>query len=96
MDFLSTQNLFDLPVIVGGDLNTWFGVRDKAVRIINNVVPHIRECGNEGTFRFLGLHLDHLFTTLPENIQSECFIESRRFGSDHYPIVLYLFKNNRK
>jgi len=29
IDFLSRQNLLDLPIIIGGDLNAWFGVRDK-------------------------------------------------------------------
>ncbi len=92
IDFLSRQNLLDLPIIVGGDLNTSFGVRDKATRIINNVVPRIRECGNEGTFRLFGLQLDHLFTTLPNNVQSDCSVSPNRFGSDHYPVVLHLFK----
>jgi endonuclease/exonuclease/phosphatase family metal-dependent hydrolase len=92
IDFLSRQNLLDLPIVIGGDLNSWFGVRDNSVRAISKLVPYVGDCGNEGTFRLLGLHLDHLFTTLPENIQFNCFIESRRFGSDHYPVVLKLFK----
>ena len=96
IDFLSRQNLLDLPIIIGGDLNAWFGVRDKAVRVINNAVPHVAECGDEGTFRLLGLHLDHLFTTLPKDIQSDCFIDRKRFGSDHYPVVLQLFKKDSR
>jgi endonuclease/exonuclease/phosphatase family metal-dependent hydrolase len=92
VDFLSRHTSFDLPTLIGGDLNAWFGIRDKAVRIIDRVVPRVSECGDAGSFRLLGLNLDHLFTTLPKDVRRGCFVHSDRFGSDHYPIVLHLFK----
>ena len=89
--FLEQPQYSDSPIIIGADLNAWFGVADGSVEEIDRVVPRIRECGNLPTFRFLGLRLDHLFTTLPKRDRVRCFVGHDRFGSDHYPIVLQLF-----
>jgi endonuclease/exonuclease/phosphatase family metal-dependent hydrolase len=91
-DFLDRQESSELPTVIGGDMNAWYGVEDAAVREINRVVPRIRECGDQVTFRylFLGLRLDHLFTTLPQETRAGCFVSPDRFGSDHHPIVLSL------
>ena len=96
-DFLEDENFLDLPIVIGGDLNTWHGIEDAAVHEINRVVPLIPECGKEATFRFgllFRLRLDHFFTTLPEATRIKCLIEKDRYGSDHHPIVLHLFKNS--
>jgi endonuclease/exonuclease/phosphatase family metal-dependent hydrolase len=91
-DFLEGQESSELPTVIGGDLNAWYGVEDAAVREINHVVPRIRECGDQVTFRylFLALRLDHFFTTLPKETPVNCFVAPDRFGSDHHPIVLSL------
>lgn len=91
-DFLARQESPDLSTIIGADLNSWFGVRDGSVREIDRVVPRVGECGDHATFRFGGLRLDHLFTTLPQESRGGCTVERESFGSDHYPILLRLFK----
>lgn len=95
-DFLQRQESFaDLPTVIGGDLNTLSGLDDQAVSEIDRVAPLVRECGDRATFRlrfWFGLRLDHFFTTLPRNDRTGCVIKEERFGSDHHPIVLHLFK----
>ena len=79
----------DLPMIIGGDLNAWWGKHDQSVHEIDHVVPRVRNCGGATFhFAFLPLRLDHFFTTLPH---TRCFVSHDRFGSDHHPIVLHLF-----
>ena len=83
----------DIPIIIGGDLNTWAGPREDAVRQIDAVAARVRECGDAPTFRF-GRHLDYLFTTLPPDVRRGCQILPEAFGSDHHPTVLRLFARN--
>jgi len=80
----------ETPIVIGGDLNTWLGPREDAVRRIDEVVARARECGNAPTFRF-GRHLDYLFTTLPPGVRRGCRIAADAFGSDHRPTVLRVF-----
>ena len=92
-NFVAQQNQQKpLPTIIGGDLNSWFGVRDAAVGKIDRVVPRVEECGHRKTFHVLGvplLRLDHLFTTLPKEMRAKCLIEKDFYGSDHRPMMLY-------
>jgi endonuclease/exonuclease/phosphatase family metal-dependent hydrolase len=84
-----------LPTVIGGDLNTLYGIQDQAVTEFDRIAPLVHECGSQATFRFrywFGLRLDHLFTTLPLQDRAGCVVEPERFGSDHHPIVLRLFK----
>jgi endonuclease/exonuclease/phosphatase family metal-dependent hydrolase len=76
-----------IPLVVGGDLNTWSGVRDRAVRPIQAVIPRVAECGRRPTFRF-GRLLDHFFTTLPSAMRGDCHVLESTYESDHHPIVL--------
>jgi endonuclease/exonuclease/phosphatase family metal-dependent hydrolase len=78
------------PIIIGGDLNTWAGPSEDAVRRIDEVVARVVECGDAPTFR-LRRHLDYLFTTLPPGVRHGCRIDADTFGSDHHPTVLRLF-----
>jgi endonuclease/exonuclease/phosphatase (EEP) superfamily protein YafD len=78
-----------VPLIVGGDLNTWFGAREQTVAHLNAVVPRVADCGGRATFRF-GLHLDHVLTTLAPELQRGCGVLDDSFGSDHRPTVLRL------
>jgi endonuclease/exonuclease/phosphatase family metal-dependent hydrolase len=80
----------DISIVIGGDLNTWAGPGEDAVRQIDAVVARVRECGDAPTFRF-GRHLDYLFTTLPSDVRRGCQVLPDAFGSDHRPTVLRLF-----
>jgi endonuclease/exonuclease/phosphatase family metal-dependent hydrolase len=79
-----------LPIVIGGDLNTWFGPREDAVRNLDAAIPRVRECGN-GPTAALRLHLDYLFTTLAPEMRRGCEVAADAFGSDHHPTVLRLF-----
>ena len=81
----------DGPLVIGGDLNTWFGPVEPAVRQLDAAVPRITRCGDEATVR-LGLRLDHLFTTLAPDALSRCEVVHDFFGSDHRPTALHLFR----
>ncbi|HTK30057.1 MAG TPA: endonuclease/exonuclease/phosphatase family protein [Vicinamibacterales bacterium] len=76
------------PMMVGGDLNTWWGRRERAVSEIDRVVPLAAACEGRATFRF-GRRLDHLFTSLPAASRARCEIPAGSFGSDHRPVVLF-------
>jgi hypothetical protein len=78
-----------VPLVVGGDLNTWFGAREKTVSVLDAVIPRVKECGDRPTFQY-GLHLDHVLTTLPRGDRRGCDVLEESFGSDHRPTVLRL------
>ncbi|HMD34751.1 MAG TPA: endonuclease/exonuclease/phosphatase family protein [Vicinamibacterales bacterium] len=75
-------------VIVGGDLNTWFGAGEETVSALDAVVPRVRACGDAPTFRF-GRRLDYIFTSIPA--AAKCEVMTDTFGSDHHPVALALF-----
>jgi hypothetical protein len=85
--FLRAYSAGSVPLVVGGDLNTWFGARETTVGYLDAVVPRVEECGDRPTFRF-GLHLDHMLTTLAPDVRRGCDILDDSFGSDHRPTVL--------
>jgi len=78
----------DVPLIVGGDLNTWFGASEETVRQIDAVVPLARECGDRPTGRFRR-RLDHLFAAPMASVTRRCEIPAK-LGSDHHPVVMRL------
>jgi endonuclease/exonuclease/phosphatase family metal-dependent hydrolase len=98
-DFLNRQPSFGhLPIVIGGDLNTLYGIEDRAVIELSRIAPLVTECGDQATFHFrfwFGLRLDHFFTTLPPQSRSACVVERDRFGSDHHPIAFSLFKTRQ-
>lgn len=75
----------DGPLIVGGDLNTWFGAWDGAYREVARRVPAARGSDSRPTFMFL--RLDHLFFRSPGQWAFTFRRAESRFGSDHYPLV---------
>ena len=91
-EFLDRHASSDVPTVIGGDFNAWFGTRDRTVSKIDHIVPLVEECGDHATLRFPGLRLDHLFTTLPAETRTGCFVGRNSFGSDHHPIILRLFR----
>jgi endonuclease/exonuclease/phosphatase (EEP) superfamily protein YafD len=85
--FLRAYSTESVPLVVGGDLNTWFGARESTVSHLDAVIPRVKDCGDRATFQY-GLHLDHVLTTLAPNLRRGCDILEDSFGSDHRPTVL--------
>ena len=89
-EFVSVLKKFEadpLPLIVGGDLNTYLGSK-AVIETMSGIAPHT-DCGNEPTHTW-GAKLDHLFARVPENWPGRCVRGDSTFGSDHYPLVLPL------
>jgi endonuclease/exonuclease/phosphatase family metal-dependent hydrolase len=84
-------------LVIGGDLNTWFGRREQALRLLAGAVPE-ENCGHEKTNSWpwrlqapLGWwrgRLDYLFSTLPSDVVRSCRTLPDQFDSDHRPVVL--------
>jgi endonuclease/exonuclease/phosphatase family metal-dependent hydrolase len=76
----------DVPTILGGDFNTWFGSSEPAYVETAAAFPQTRMADRRATFRGL-LRLDHVFLRLPPGWGAEFRRGDDRFGSDHYPLV---------
>jgi endonuclease/exonuclease/phosphatase family metal-dependent hydrolase len=76
-----------LPLVVGGDLNTYLGSK-AVIDTLSAVAPHT-DCGSQATHT-LGLSLDHMFASIPKTWPAKCARGASTFGSDHYPLVLSL------
>ena len=76
----------DSTVILGGDLNTWFGFREPAYAAIARAFPDTHVTDRQPTFMGL-LRLDHLFFRLPDGWRGTFRRAASRYGSDHYPLV---------
>ena len=74
------------PVVLGADLNTWFGFRDRAYAEAARAFPATRVTDRRATFRGL-LRLDHLFFRLQDGWSAEFHRAEDRYDSDHYPLV---------
>jgi endonuclease/exonuclease/phosphatase family metal-dependent hydrolase len=73
------------PMIVGGDLNSWFGYRDAAYRqLAERLSPAARE---DRRATFGPMRLDHLLFRLPKGWHADLRRADRKYGSDHYPLV---------
>lgn len=76
-------------IVVAGDLNTWMGGREPAVRLLNEVFPDTPASDRAPTWRGpLGLHatLDHVFVRGAVSASRVTRLPSR-FGSDHFPLL---------
>jgi endonuclease/exonuclease/phosphatase family metal-dependent hydrolase len=76
-----------LPLIVGGDLNTYLSSKG-VIDTMSQIAPHT-DCGGQATHAF-GLTLDHIFADVPSAWSPDCRRGDNAFGSDHYPLVLSL------
>ena len=74
------------PFVLGADLNTLFGFRDRAYVEALAAFPQTRVTDGRKTFMNL-LRLDHLFFRLPDGWHAEFRRADDRYGSDHYPLV---------
>ena len=76
----------EIPTVLGGDFNTWFGHSDQAYLEAARAFPQTPTNDDLPTFRGL-LRLDHLFFRLPAGWRAEFRRENDRFGSDHHPLI---------
>jgi endonuclease/exonuclease/phosphatase family metal-dependent hydrolase len=75
----------DVPTVLGGDLNSWFGYRDGAFRELARVLPLARPGDRRPTFG--PMRLDHVLARLPPGWHISVRRANSRYGSDHYPLV---------
>ena len=83
--------------VIGGDLNTWFGRREQALKVLSAAAPE-EDCGRVKTnswpwqmqwpFGWWRGRLDYLFSTLPADVTRSCQTIPLQFGSDHRPVVM--------
>jgi endonuclease/exonuclease/phosphatase family metal-dependent hydrolase len=76
-----------LPLVVGGDLNTYIGSK-TVIDTVSEIAPHT-DCGNQVTHNWGGM-LDHIFAGIPTTWRAQCVRGASEFGSDHYPLVFSL------
>ena len=96
---LGTPTAADETLIIGGDLNTWFGRREHALKALASTVPE-EDCGRAKTntwpwrmqwpFGWWRGRLDYVFSTLPSWLARSCQTVPQQFGSDHRPVVLVI------
>jgi endonuclease/exonuclease/phosphatase family metal-dependent hydrolase len=98
--YLADTAVDGAPTIVGGDLNTLLGRRDRAYKIIDAVMPEQR-CGSNRTNewpRWLDLTLgwwrgrvDFIFDNLSgAALVPSCETVPQFLGSDHLPVVMII------
>jgi endonuclease/exonuclease/phosphatase family metal-dependent hydrolase len=80
-----SQALPEGPLVVGGDLNSWFGYRDAAYRELARTLSAASREDRRATFG--PMRLDHLLFRLPPGWRAEVRRADRKYGSDHYPLV---------
>jgi len=87
IDALQTPE--ELPTVLAGDFNTWWGASEPALNILRSAFPQTPRTANVKTWSGpLGIHaqLDYMFIRGPfEGVQLQRL--SGRFGSDHYPLL---------
>jgi endonuclease/exonuclease/phosphatase family metal-dependent hydrolase len=74
------------PLVLGADLNSWFGFRDGAYRAASSAFPQTPVSDRRATFHGL-LRLDHLFFRLGDGWTAQFGRADATYGSDHYPLV---------
>ena len=80
------QSIPDGIGFVGGDLNTWMGDREPALRALRGRFGDTPSEPLAPTF-WSGLVLDHLFFDLPDMWKAAIQVVSNRYGSDHHPLA---------
>jgi endonuclease/exonuclease/phosphatase family metal-dependent hydrolase len=80
----------DMPTIVAGDFNTWWGADEPAIRELRRAFPDVRDRVRRATWAGpLGAsaRLDFIFAGGWDE-QVEVRRVPARFGSDHYPLYV--------
>ena len=78
------------PGILGGDMNTWFGEREPAWRVLARRFHDTPATRARSTFRDR-IALDHLFFDLPPGWHASRRVLADAYGSDHHPVVGLIF-----
>jgi endonuclease/exonuclease/phosphatase family metal-dependent hydrolase len=73
------------PLVLGADLNSWFGFRDSAYQEAARAFPQTVVSDRRSTFGGL-LRLDHLFFRLGPDWNARFRRADRRYDTDHYPL----------
>jgi endonuclease/exonuclease/phosphatase family metal-dependent hydrolase len=73
-------------LVLGGDLNTWFGFLDAAYRTAAAAFPQTRVSDRRATFHGM-LRLDHLFFRLEPGWTAGFRRAEHAYGSDHFPLI---------
>jgi endonuclease/exonuclease/phosphatase family metal-dependent hydrolase len=79
----------DNGVVLGGDLNTWLGDDEQALRLLRETFPQGPPPDPRPTMRN-GWRLDHVFVRLPPDVTATHRRLDSMYGSDHYPVVTTL------
>jgi len=82
----------ELPTVLAGDFNTWWGPSEPALNILRSAFPQTPSMPSLQTWRGpLGTHaqLDYMFVRGPLDAVRVQRLSSR-FGSDHYPLLAVL------
>jgi endonuclease/exonuclease/phosphatase family metal-dependent hydrolase len=77
-----------VPMILGGDLNTWFGYHDAAYRELARRFPSPPPLDRRPTFGIM--RLDHVLYRFPDGWLATVTRGESRYGSDHYPLIAEL------
>jgi endonuclease/exonuclease/phosphatase family metal-dependent hydrolase len=77
----------ELPLVMGGDLNSLWGERDTTVTTLSTVMK-MEPCGT-GSTHLLG-RFDYIFSTLGDAPPRTCETLKEKYSSDHRPLVLTL------
>jgi endonuclease/exonuclease/phosphatase family metal-dependent hydrolase len=79
----------DLPIVVGGDFNTWLGPKEPALEAMRRAFPDTPPQADTTTWRGplgTGAALDYVFARGAfQSVATRRLAE--RFGSDHYPLL---------
>ena len=73
-------------LVLGADLNSWFGFRDGAYRTAARAFPQTQVTDRRATFHGL-LRLDHLFFRLHDGRTAAFHRADDSYGSDHFPLI---------
>lgn len=76
----------EAPLVLGADLNSWFGFRDSAYLEAARAFPQTVVSDRRSTFRGL-LRLDHLFFRLEDGWTANFRRAEKNYDSDHYPLI---------
>lgn len=74
-------------LVMGGDLNALWGVKDETVRTLAGVM-NMESCG-EGRTHLFG-RFDYIFSTLDAGARRTCETLENKFSSDHRPVLMTL------
>lgn len=82
-----TAGMTALPMLVGGDFNTWLGEREDTLRLLHGRFGRWSGEDHRQTIGVRRWRLDYLFPLLPTTVAATHRRLDSMYGSDHYPVV---------